>query len=207
MSFGRACEKSLKSVVRPCPTSWLRSTEVGNLLICHQLSAYLFLSSTKINLLGKALRKIVQEKPRLTLDPSRGKQQRGQRAEADLEQDDFAFESPSCSSSLFEHVLFRKTGSHFCGTCSSSGSAACSMSKAKPPKERCAKQTALAAHQAGGFRPFVVFTPFPSWDGTAGAPAICASARRARHRRAQAAQCVRWLKGHPCRRGRGSLCP
>src|SRR5271166_2276801 len=29
------------------------------------------------------------------------------------------FESSSCSITLFEHVLFRKTGSHFCGTCSS----------------------------------------------------------------------------------------
>jgi acyl transferase domain-containing protein/acyl carrier protein len=33
--------------------------------------------------------------------------------------DDFIFESSSRLSSLFEHVLFRKTGSHFCGTCSS----------------------------------------------------------------------------------------
>src|SRR5271165_6814783 len=36
-----------------------------------------------------------------------------------LERDDFIFESSSRFITLFEHVLFRKTGSRFCGTCSS----------------------------------------------------------------------------------------
>jgi hypothetical protein len=38
-----------------------------------------------------------------------------------LEQDDFILESSSRSITLVEHVLFRKTGSHFCGTCSKRG--------------------------------------------------------------------------------------